>query len=122
MQTSRYTYFLNHSTTHHKLASVSTTSLVRQLEHAILGSVYQLYTLIYHSQELNSLTASKAHPTETLRNHLIGVANWVLFWLRTRPATSVALAGKPGGTPGPVEMEDPWGERNHSLRGESPAI
>ena len=51
------------------------------------------------------------YPTETLRNHLIGAANWVLFFLRTRAVTSLPasapLAGQPGATPGPVEMEDP---------------
>lgn len=86
---------------------MKTREPTRQLEAAAHTSVYALYSVIYHTQELNSLTASKAHPTETLRYHLLGVANWVLFLLRTSRATSVALAGQPGGTPGPVEVEDP---------------
>ena len=93
------------------MVPVNTQQLARQLEQAAQGSIYKLYSIIYHSQELNSLTASKVHPTETLRNHLIGVANWILFLLRTRvsasPSASAPLAGQPGGTPGPVEMEDP---------------
>ena len=89
------------------LAPVNTAPLAQQLEHAAQQSVYKLYTSIYHSQELKRMTASKVHPTETLGHHLIGVANWVLFWLRTRVATSVALAGKLGATPSPVEVEDP---------------
>ena len=89
------------------MSPVNTTQLVRQLEEAARHSVYKLYSFMYHSQELNRFTASKAHPTETLRNHLIGVANWVLFLLRTPAATSVVFAGEPGGTPGPVEVEDP---------------
>jgi hypothetical protein len=53
-----------------------------------------------------TLTTSKIQSTETLRTHLLGVANWVLFILRTRSAASAPLAGKSGATPGPVEMED----------------
>ena len=65
----------------------------------IEGSVYEAYpdgTCPYQAdsswmaagmtKELHHLTASKAHPTETLWNHLIGVANWMLFLLRTRPS------------------------------------
>lgn len=48
----------------------------------------------------------------SLRQHLLSVANWVLFFLRTSTsfsrAIAVALAGEPGGTPGLVKMEDPW--------------
>ncbi|MFQ6123215.1 MAG: hypothetical protein ACE5R6_01230 [Candidatus Heimdallarchaeota archaeon] len=60
----------------------------------------------------------KVHSTETLCNHLIGVANWTLLLLRTRASVSqpasAALAGQPGATPGPVEMEDPL-ERDEPL-------
>ena len=96
-----------------KLNSLHNTApLALLLEQAAHSSVSNLYSVIYHSEELNSLTASMAHPTETLRNHLIGVANWMLFLLRTRPIThssaaAAVLAGHPGVTPGPVEMEDP---------------
>ncbi|MFQ5818367.1 MAG: hypothetical protein ACE5I5_00010 [Candidatus Heimdallarchaeota archaeon] len=111
IRTSRYGRLLSHPTGRRKLAPVDTNQLAHQLEQATQCSVYKLYTVIYHSQELNRLTASKTHPTETLRYHLLGVANWVLFLLRTRASTllaaSPALAGHPGGTPGPVEMEDP---------------
>ena len=84
-RTARYARLLQIPTRRRKLAPVNTRSLALQLEEAIHHSIYQLYTTVYHSQELNSLTASKAHPTETLRNHLIGVVNWMLFLLRTRP-------------------------------------
>ncbi len=51
---------------------------------------------------------------EILRQHLIEVANWTLFRLRTHHSTpspvSAALAGEPGVTPGPVEMDDPRNE------------
>ncbi|MFQ5821956.1 MAG: hypothetical protein ACE5I5_18360 [Candidatus Heimdallarchaeota archaeon] len=111
VRTSRYARLLGLQTSRRKMAPVNTQQLAHQLEQAAQCSIYQLYSVIYHSQELNSLTASKAHPTETLRNHLIGVANWVLFLLRTRvstpPSASAALTGQPGATPGPVEMEDP---------------
>jgi len=67
--------------------------------------------MIYHSEEWHQIIAAKTHPTETLRNHLIGVANWVLFLVRTRAApplpASATLVGQPGGTPGPVAVEDP---------------
>ena len=97
-----------------KMAPVNTQQLAQQLEQAAKCSIYQLYTTIYHSQALNKLTASKAHPTETLRNHLIGVANWTLFLRRHRPfpssGASTPLVGQPGVTPGPVEMDDPQNE------------
>lgn len=55
---------------------------------------------------------SKAYPSETLRNHLIGVMNWILFLLRTRVAVPFSASGFParqsGKTPCPIEMEDPW--------------
>jgi len=66
---------------------------------------------MYHSEDLQRFTASKTHPTETLRQHLLNVTNWVLFFLRTPSsfslAISVVLVGNPGGTPGPGAMEDP---------------
>ncbi len=86
---------------------VDTQQLAHQLEQAAQSSVYKLYTVISQSQELNSLTASKIQFTETLRNYLIGVANWALFLLRTRFTASAILAGDLGATPDPVEMEDP---------------
>ena len=111
VRTSRYARLLALQTSRRKMAPVNTQQLVHQLEQAAQGSVYKLYSVIYKSHELNSLTASKTHSTETLRNHLIGVANWTLFLLRTRvstsPSASAALTGQPGATPGPVEMEDP---------------
>jgi len=106
-RTSRYARLLHLPTPRRQLAPVNTQHLAQHIEQAAQCSVYKLYSYIYHSQELNKFTASKEHPTETLRNHLIGVANWVLFLLRTHAATSVALAGKSGATPDPVEMEDP---------------
>jgi len=97
VRTSRYARLLSQSTGRRKMVPVNTQQLARQLEQAAQGSIYKLYSIIYHSQELNSLTASKAHPTETLRNHLIGVANWILFLLRTRisvsPSASATFAG-----------------------------
>lgn len=111
VRTSRYARLLSLQTARRKLVPVNSQHLARQLEQAAQISVYKLYSVIYHSQELNNLTASKTHPTESLRNHLIGVANWALFLLRTRvpppPSASAALAGQPGVTPGPVEMDDP---------------
>jgi len=111
VQTSRYARPLPIRTRRRQIAPVNTGHLTHQLEQAAQRSVYQLYTIIYHSQALQKLTASKAHPTETLRNHLIGVANWTLFLRRHRPfpdsPASAPLAGQPGATPGPVEMEDP---------------
>jgi len=106
-RTSRYARLLPIFTSRRKLTPVDTHQVARKLAIAAHRSVYALYSVIYHSQELNSYVASKAHPTETLRYHLLGVANWMLFRLRTSRATSVALAGEPGGTPGPVEVEDP---------------
>jgi len=98
---------------------VDTSNLATQLEQAAKYSVYQLYSFIYHSEDLHRLTASKTHPTETLRQHLLSVANWVLFFLRTSSsfslAISIALAGDPGGTPGPVEMEDSGLKMSHSF-------
>jgi len=111
VRTSRYARLLPLFTCRRKLAPVNTQQLAQQLEEAAQHSVYKLYSVIYHSQELAQFTASKAHPTETLRNHLIGVANWVLFLVRTRASASLhasaSLVGQLGGTPGPVEVEDP---------------
>ena len=111
VRTSRYSRILPLSTRRRKLAPVNTQQLTQQLEEAAQRSVYKLYAVIFHSQELTQFTASKTHPTESLRSHLIGVANWVLFLLRTRASASLhvsaSLVGKPGGTPGPVEVEDP---------------
>ncbi|MFQ5821881.1 MAG: hypothetical protein ACE5I5_17980 [Candidatus Heimdallarchaeota archaeon] len=84
VRTSRYARLLTLSTRRRKLAQVNTQQLTQQLEQAAHHSVYKLYAAIYHSQELAQFTASKTHPTETLRHHLIGVANWVLFLVRTR--------------------------------------
>ena len=112
VRTSRYARLLPLQTSRRKMAPVNTHQLAQQLEQAAKCSIYKLYTVIYNSQELNSCTASKVHPTESLGNHLISVANWILFLLRTHASTSLpvsaALAGQPGATPGPVEMEDPW--------------
>ena len=112
-----YARLLTLPTRRRKISPVNTHQLARQLEQAAQHSVYQLYSVVYHSQDLNSLIASKTHPTETLRHHMIGVANWTLFWLRTRSihlsAASVALVGEPGATPGPVEMEDPRDTMSH---------
>lgn len=111
VRTSRYARLLSRPTSRRKMAPVNTQQLTRQLDQAANCSIYKLYSVIYHSQELNSLTASKVHPTESLRNHLISTANWTLFLLRTRPfppsSASAPLAGQPGGIPGPVETEDP---------------
>ncbi|MFQ5820388.1 MAG: hypothetical protein ACE5I5_10410 [Candidatus Heimdallarchaeota archaeon] len=125
VRTSRYARLLPLSTRRRKLAPVNTQQLAHQLEAAAHHSVYKLYAVIYHSQELTQFTASKTHPTESLRNHLIGVANWVLFLVRTRASTplpaSAALVGQPGGTPGPVAGEDPRVADEPSLRGETRA-
>ncbi len=110
VRTSRYARSLQIPTRRRKMAPVDTHQLAHQLDQAARRSVYQLYTIIYHSKELTRLTASKMHPTETLRNHLTGVANWTLFLLRTPSShsfrASALLAGQLGVTPGPVEMED----------------
>ena len=106
-QAARYARVLSIPTFRWKLVPVNTRQVVQQLQEAAHHSVYKLYSTIYHSQELNSYTASKAYPTESLRYHLLSVANWVLFLFRAPYTTSVALAGKSGGTPGPVEVEDP---------------
>jgi len=113
-RTARYARLHSISTRRRKLAPVDTRLLAHQLEEAAPHSVYQHYTVVYHSQELNSLTASKTHPTETLRTHLLGVANWVLYLVRTRVGTSrpslntstaaAVLAGDLGVTPGPVRL------------------
>ncbi|MFQ6126706.1 MAG: hypothetical protein ACE5R6_19180 [Candidatus Heimdallarchaeota archaeon] len=70
--------------------------------------------MISQSKELDHYTASKVHPTETFREHLLGIANWVLFLLQTRASgslpSSAALTGQPGGTPGPVAGDDPGKE------------
>ena len=111
VRTSRYARPLQILTRHHNLAPVNTQQLAYQLEQAAWRSVYQLYTVIYHSKELHQLIASKSQPTEPFRNHLTGMANWTLFLPRNRPfvcsTASTPLAGQPGATPGPVEMEDP---------------
>jgi len=56
---------------------------------------------------------------KTIRQHLLGIATWLLFFLRTPssffPAISVALVGNPGGTPGPVEIEDSGPPMSHSF-------
>ena len=106
-RTAQYVRFLLISTSHRKLTSDNTCQITRQLETAAHSSVYKLYSAIYHSQELNNFTASKAHPMKSRRYHLLGVANVVLFLLRTRATTSVALAGELAGTPNPVKEEDP---------------
>jgi len=109
-RTSRYARILQRPTFRRKSKPVDTHDLARILEHAAQQSIYKLYSTMYHSEPLDRLFASKRHPTETLRRHLVSVANWVLFLLRTRISSqtaSAALAGKPGVTPGPVEMEDP---------------
>ena len=110
VRTSRYTRLLTLSTRRRKLAPVNTQQLTQQLEEAAQRSVYKLYAVIYHSQELAQFIASKTHPTESLCSHLIGVANWALFLVRTRASASLhasaSLVGQPGGTPGPVEVED----------------
>ena len=111
VRTSRYARLLPLSTRRRKLAPVNTKQLTQQLEEAAQRSVYKLYAVIYHSQELAQFIASKTHPTESLCSHLIGVANWALFLVRTRASASLhasaSLVGQPGGTPGPVEVEDP---------------
>ncbi|MFQ6124050.1 MAG: hypothetical protein ACE5R6_05510 [Candidatus Heimdallarchaeota archaeon] len=84
VRTSRYAWLLSLQTSRRKMTPVNTHQLARQLEQAAKGSIYKLYSVIYHSQELNSLTTSKVHPTESLRNHLISTANWTLFLLRTQ--------------------------------------
>jgi len=107
--------------------AVSWLQLIRAslLVEAAQRSVYKLYSVISQSQELNRFTASKTHPMETLRAHLIGVANWVLFLVRTRTAaslsTSAVLAGEPGGPPGPVAGDDHRPLEEPSLRGETRA-
>jgi len=82
--------------------------------------------MIYQSKMLNQLPTSKAHPTEIVRNHLLSIANWVLFLLHSRAVSkssvaSAALAGQPGGTPGPVAGDDPRALEEPSLRGEGRA-
>ncbi|MFQ6124419.1 MAG: hypothetical protein ACE5R6_07430 [Candidatus Heimdallarchaeota archaeon] len=88
-RTSRYARLLSLPTRRRKVAPINIDQLIQHLEQAAHRSVYQLYSLIYHSQELNSFTASKAQPIETLRNRLVGVANWALFLLRTSTSTSL---------------------------------
>lgn len=87
VRTSRYARPLPVPTRRRQMAPVNTSLLAHELELAVQCSVYKLYSAIYLSQDLYNLTASKAHPTETLRNHLIGVANWVLFLRRHHPFT-----------------------------------
>lgn len=84
MRASGYARLLQIPTPRRKLAPFDTAHLAHQLEAAAQRSIYKLYSGIYHSDALHQLIASKAHPTETLRRHLIGVANWTLFLLRTR--------------------------------------
>lgn len=109
--TSRFTRLVYNPTARRKMIPVNTQQLTQQLEQAAQRSVYKLYSNIYYSEELTHFMASKVHPTESLRYHLLGVANWMLFLLRIQDSTSspasVQLAGQLGVTPGPVEMEDP---------------
>jgi hypothetical protein len=116
-RTSQYARILQLPTSRRKLTPMNTHDLVRNLND-VQHSVYQLYSFIYQSEDLKKLIASKTHPTETLHQHLLNVANWVLFFLRIPSsfsrATSVALAGDPGGTPGPVAREDPRSKMSHS--------
>jgi len=117
-RTSQYARVLPIPTFRRKMAPVNTQHLAKQLEQSAQGSIYQLYSVIYQSEELQQLTASKTHPTESLRQHLLSVANWVLFFLRTPSsfflAISIALVGNPSGTLGPVEMEDSEPQMSHS--------
>jgi len=109
---SRYARLLAIPTPRRKLAPVDTRQLAHQLEQTAHRSIFHLYSVTYHSEELHQIIAAKTHPVETLRQHLLRVANWTLFALRTSApssfSASVELIGKPGGTPGPVEVEDPW--------------
>ena len=69
---SRYARLLDLPTRRRKITPINTQHLRDQLEQAAERSIYKLYSTIYHSEELTQLIASKAHPTETLRQHLIG--------------------------------------------------
>lgn len=115
-RTSRYARLLHLPTSQRKMAPINTHHLINHLEQVAHRSVYQLYSFTYHSNELHHFLASKTHPTETLRNHLIGVANWILFLaqIHTSPQSiaSASLAGQLGAIPGPVEMEDSWGSND----------
>ena len=110
-RTSNFARLVRLPTARRKMAPVNTQQLAHQLQQAAQRSVYKLYSTIYYTQELTHFIASKVHPTESLSFHLLGVANWVLFLLRTRTSASslasAPLVGQPGATPGPVEMEDP---------------
>jgi len=117
-RTSRYARLIQLPTPRRKRTSLNTHELVRNLIET-QHSVYQLYSFIEQSEALKHLTASKMHPIETLQQHLLNVANWVLYSLRTPSsfslAISVALVGNPGGTPGPVEVEDSEPPMSHSF-------
>lgn len=119
-RTSAYSRLYKSPTRKRKLEPVNLAPVVVQLQTALKTSVYQLYTLIYTSSELHSVVASKDHPTETLQEHLLGTANWVMYFLRTRhpnPGAAAPCAGVPGVTPGPVAVEDLRDVMVHSFRG-----
>lgn len=121
-RTSAYARLYKSPTRKRKLEPVNLAPVVVQLQSTLKTSVYQLYTLIYTSSELHSVVASKDHPTETLREHLLGTTNWVMYLLRTRhrnPGAAAPCAGVPGATPGPVAVEDSRDLMNQSFRGES---
>jgi hypothetical protein len=123
-RTSAYARIHKIPTRKRKLEPVDLAPVAIQLQRACETSVYRLYSTIYTCSPLRVVTASKARPTETLRDHLIGTANWVLYFLRTRQFDLGAAAprvGLPGATPGPVAVEDRPDIIPHSLRGGSRA-
>jgi len=120
-RTSAYARFYKSPTWKRKLKPINITPVVTQLQTALKTSVFQLYTLIYTSSALHSVVASKDHPIETLREHLLGTANWVMYFLRTRKPELAALAPRTGlssAIPGPIEVEDPRDVMGHLFHSE----
>jgi hypothetical protein len=121
-RTSAYARIYKNPTRNRKLEPVDLIPVVDQLQTALKRSVFKLYSTLYACSALTAVTASKARPIETLRAHLIGTANWIMYFLRARQLDGGAAAprvGLPGVTPGPVAVEDPQDTVIHSLRGES---
>jgi len=121
-RTSAYSRIHKAPTRKRKLESIDLAPVAAQLQAALKISVYKLYSALYACSALRAVTASKERPTETLRDHLIGTANWVMYFLRARHldlGAAAPRAGLPGATPGPVAVEDRQDRMSHSFRGES---
>jgi hypothetical protein len=92
-RTSAYARIYKSPTRKRKLKPVDLAPVAAQLQAALEISVYKLYSTLYACSALRAVTASKAHPTETLRDHLVGTTNWVIYSLRARQIDIGATRG-----------------------------